>query len=144
MNVIEKIREKAYSQQEVEEIGKQETRKAINKHDGSLMKLAKRHVEEQIWVKVDDGLAIVNNEMLFLNEKGLLEYLASLEHLQWSHITRHFFEFINPSNRKRWKRQMHAPYNKLTEKEKESDREWAKWMENKVHSMRNQITNNLS
>ena len=64
--------------------------------------------------------------------KLLLEPLAELEHLQWSHWTRYFLEFDNPSNRKGWKRQAHLPYNKLTEKEKESDREWARQVLQKI------------
>ena len=56
----------------------------------------------------------------------LLDKVAELEHLQWSHWTRHFLEFQNESNRKHWERQAHLPYSKLTEKEKEADRKWAR------------------
>lgn len=61
-----------------------------------------------------------------VTEEEVLEKLAELEHRQWSHWTRHFMEFDNESNRKHWERQAHLPYDKLTEKEKELDREWAR------------------
>jgi len=64
--------------------------------------------------------------LLDLFNKELLEIVSELEHLQWSHWTRHFLEFDNPDNRKYWKELAHRPYFKLTEKQKESDREWAR------------------
>lgn len=58
--------------------------------------------------------------------KILLEYLAKLEHQQWSHWTEYMFKNLTDKNINRWNHQIKTPYNKLTEKEKESDREWAK------------------
>jgi len=73
------------------------------------------------------------------NDSELLEKLAKLEHEQWIH-------WMNYQNKKvghitdmtidewykqqetwqRWKRLAKTPFNKLTEKEKKSDREWAR------------------
>jgi len=78
-------------------------------------------------------------------EQDLIEKLAALEHEQWSHWMKYFFNRMNIMYRKfgydtngeyvfelnstdvdRWKNQMNTPYSELTEKEKESDREWAR------------------
>ncbi len=56
----------------------------------------------------------------------LLEVLAALEHEQWAHWTRYMMAHDTPENRVRWERQCDTPYAELTEKEKESDREWAR------------------
>ena len=55
-----------------------------------------------------------------------LEKLAELEHIQWSAWTKYMLDNLTDENIKRWKRQIETPYAKLTEKEKESDREWAR------------------
>lgn len=72
-------------------------------------------------------------------ESELLEKLAALEHEQWAHWMKYFFEKcftiqmklgvavkIEQKDFDRWSRQMKTPYNLLSEKEKNSDREWAK------------------
>ena len=59
-------------------------------------------------------------------EAALIEKLADLEHKQWGHWARHFLEFYNRSNRRRWERQSHTAYKNLSETEKESDRMWAR------------------
>ena len=56
----------------------------------------------------------------------LIEKLADIEHKQWGEWTRHFLEFYNRSNRRRWERQSHTAYKNLSEEEKESDRGWAR------------------
>ena len=56
----------------------------------------------------------------------LIEKLADLEHKQWGHWTRYFLESYNEDNRKRWNRQANTAYKSLSEKEKESDRVWAR------------------
>ncbi len=55
----------------------------------------------------------------------LRERLAALEHEQWAHWTRHLLANLTPENVARWRRQCDTPYDRLTEAEKESDREWA-------------------
>lgn len=53
------------------------------------------------------------------------EQLAELEHDQWAHWTRYMLDNLTPQNIERWRRQCDTPYSELTEKEKDSDREWA-------------------
>jgi len=62
----------------------------------------------------------------------LLEKLAALEHEQWAHWTKYMLNRLgyhannsNP-NIRRWFNQIQTPYDELSEKEKESDREWAR------------------
>lgn len=56
----------------------------------------------------------------------LLERLAALEHDQWAHWTRYLLANLTPENVERWRRQIETPYAELSEKEKGSDREWAR------------------
>jgi len=55
----------------------------------------------------------------------LREQLADLEHEQWAHWTRYMLDNLTPENIARWRRQCDTPYADLSEKEKDSDREWA-------------------
>lgn len=54
-----------------------------------------------------------------------VEKLAELEHIQWSHWTKYMLDNMTPENIARWRRQIETPYSELSEKEKDSDREWA-------------------
>jgi hypothetical protein len=63
----------------------------------------------------------------------LLEKLAALEHMQWSCWAKSRLEKVTTQSAEetekdmlRWKRQIDTPYEQLSEKEKESDREWAR------------------
>jgi len=56
----------------------------------------------------------------------LLEELAELEHKQWAHWTRYMLKNLTHENVSRWRKQIGIPYSELSEKEKESDREWAR------------------
>jgi hypothetical protein len=60
-----------------------------------------------------------------LNEK-LIEKLAALEHDQWAHWTKYMLANLTDENIARWKEQIATPYSELSEKEKDSDREWAR------------------
>lgn len=53
------------------------------------------------------------------------EALAALEHDQWAHWTKYMLDNMTKENIARWKKQIDTSYEKLTEKEKDSDREWA-------------------
>jgi len=55
----------------------------------------------------------------------LVEKLAELEHEQWSHWI-NYEKHTQFKNLENWFRQAFTPYQKLTEKEKESDRQWAR------------------
>lgn len=59
-------------------------------------------------------------------ENELLEKLSDLEHKQWSHWTSYMLDNLTDDNIQRWKEQIKTSYNRLSEKEKESDREWAR------------------
>jgi ADP-ribose pyrophosphatase len=59
-------------------------------------------------------------------EPSLLERLAALEHDQWIAWTRHLLSNQTPENLERWKRQLAATYEQLSESEKEADRIWAR------------------
>jgi len=60
------------------------------------------------------------------SENILLEKLADLEHYQFCRWTAYFLDNLTEKNKKRWKLQSLTPYKDLTEKEKESDRVWAR------------------
>lgn len=72
-----------------------------------------------------------------LNLLKLREKLAALEHEQWAHWTDYLFKrlSLSPNSLKvdektkkdfeRWVKQIITPYENLTEKEKDADREWA-------------------
>ena len=68
----------------------------------------------------------------------LLEKLAALEHEQWSHWTKYFLSkkktLFDDLDCERWSVQANTPYEKLTEKEKESDRKWARIILEKILS----------
>jgi hypothetical protein len=55
-----------------------------------------------------------------------VERLAAIEHTQWAHWTEHMLENLTPENIERWRRQISTPYSNLSEREKESDRKWAR------------------
>ena len=56
---------------------------------------------------------------------SLREELAALEHEQWAHWTAHLLDHFTPENVARWRRQVDTPYERLSDEEKEKDREWA-------------------
>lgn len=56
----------------------------------------------------------------------LLEKLAELEHKQWAYWTKYFLSNLSEENILKWKKQIETKYEDLSEKEKDSDRKWAK------------------
>lgn len=65
---------------------------------------------------------------LFENEieEEIIEQLADLEHKQWAHWTEYMLDNLTTENIARWRQQIETPYDELSEKEKDSDRKWAK------------------
>ena len=61
-----------------------------------------------------------------MNKKELIEKLADLEHEQWCHWTKFFLQWQTPERRIKWDIQCKTKYKDLSEKEKESDRVWAR------------------
>jgi len=57
--------------------------------------------------------------------KDLIEKLAALEYDQWAHWTKYMLVNLTDENIARWKEQIDTPYSKLSEKDKDKDREWA-------------------
>jgi len=55
----------------------------------------------------------------------IIEELADIEHRQWAHWTKYMLDNLTDENIERWRRQIDTPYAELTDKEKDSDREWA-------------------
>jgi len=65
--------------------------------------------------------------MVFEKTKKLrIEMLADLEHQQWKHWTEYMLNNLSDENIERWKIQCQTDYKDLSEKEKESDRVWAR------------------
>jgi len=58
--------------------------------------------------------------------RGIIEGLADIEHTQWAHWTMYMLDNLTKDNIKKWKRQTKEPYYFLNEREKESDRVWAR------------------
>ena len=87
------------------------------------------------WTEYGDAIVEFNDEIVTILRKDLTEIegepmnlyneLADLEHQQWAHWTKYMLEHLTPENIKRWKKQTEMPYAELSEKEKDSDREWA-------------------
>lgn len=82
-------------------------------------------------------------------ELNLLEILSSLEHNQWASWMKYMFKQAIPNldgsitfsvdQVNRWNRQILTPYSFLDEKEKKTDREWAKKVLSIVEPFLNQI-----
>lgn len=79
--------------------------------------------------------------MIDLADKELLEMLADLEHRQWAHWIQHqhslrqgTVNYVYAQKWKDWLRKTRTPYQQLSEKEKESDRNWARKVLNVLSS----------
>lgn len=95
----------------------------------------------------------LNQQLEDKKKEELRERLAELEHKQWSHWTKYMLDELyglfdlDTLNRnckpvqslRRWQKQMKTEYKDLTEKEKDSDREWAdKVLEKAIAEMKKQ------
>ncbi len=87
--------------------------------DGSIL------LDHNKMLKAIQERIIIENEHPAEPSDELREQLAELEHVQWATWTKYFIENLTPINIERWQRQIETPYKELTEKEKDSDREWA-------------------
>ena len=65
-------------------------------------------------------------KIIFSEKKKILEELSDLEHKQWSHWTKYMLDNLTDENIDTWKKQIKTDYEDLSEKEKDSDREWAR------------------
>jgi len=61
-----------------------------------------------------------------MNKETLLEKLSRLEHEQWAHWTEYMLNNLNRENISQWRRQIITKYDNLSDREKESDRSWAR------------------
>jgi len=65
-------------------------------------------------------------KIIISEKKKILEELSDLEHKQWSHWTKYMLNNLTDENIDTWKKQIKTDYEDLSEKEKDSDREWAR------------------
>ena len=87
-------------------------------------------------------MTFADNAMMRHNcrrKEDLVDTIADFMHMQWSHWQKHvhsqmikenvgekwYYMTLSEEQHKYWERQMNTPYSELTEKEKDSDREWA-------------------
>ena len=65
----------------------------------------------------------------------LLDKLAELEHKQWSHWINYQLseQLESRDDWQKWIKQAQTPYGELSEKEKKSDREWARKVLDLIH-----------
>lgn len=75
---------------------------------------------------IEKRLDVIENQTNYPeNINKVREKLADLEHEQWSHWTKYMLDNLTFENAVKWNKQINTPYSKLSEKEKDSDREWA-------------------
>lgn len=96
-----------------------------DKHEKEIA-LLKVRFEKLLPVQSEDTKDKPKSVDSFINLIKLREELSKLEHEQWTHWTKYFLENLeNYDNVVRWEKQSKMPYEKLSEKEKDSDRIWA-------------------
>lgn len=81
----------------------------------------------KLWVDQHNVLAVLSPFLKQLQDPEFLERLAEIEHEQWAYWTAYFLNnYDNIDNRNRWRKQIGTLYSELSDKEKESDRKWAR------------------
>jgi len=76
------------------------------------------------YIAPDNQIEIIKN---YLNENiEIIENLSELNHKQWIQWTDYMLNNITPKNITKWKLMLKIPYSRLDERDKESDKEWAK------------------
>ncbi len=104
-----------------------ELSQAVREYDGS-MPLAE-YIEKRLSISIE----YINFEGKTMTEQELIEQLAEKEHASWSHWMDYLFskctntvkgDTVIPVDLSlRWRRQASTPYEQLTEREKQSDRD---------------------
>jgi hypothetical protein len=71
---------------------------------------------------------IISESKKEMDKKDLIEELADLEHRQWWDWAEDILESenITEGREKRWRKNSFKPYEKLSEEQKDMDREWAR------------------
>ena len=69
---------------------------------------------------------VANEVAQEIKSDAALERLAALEHEQWAHWREYMLSNLTTDNIELWKAKIKTPYSELTEKEKDSDRVWAR------------------
>jgi transcriptional regulator with XRE-family HTH domain len=97
------------------------THQAIKKYEDEDM-----YPNAQVLVLLARVLGVSVETLMSDSDDVLLETLATLEHEQWAHWTRHMLYNLTPENIARWRQQIDTPYAHLSDQEKESARQWAR------------------
>jgi hypothetical protein len=72
----------------------------------------------------DNQIEIIRN---YLTENpDIFNVLSELNHKQWVQWTDYMLSNLTPKNITKWKLMIKLPYNRLDERDKESDKEWAR------------------
>jgi len=76
------------------------------------------------YIAPDNQIEIVRNYLE--GNAEILESLSELNHNQWVQWVDYMLSNLIAKNITKWKLMMKVPYSRLDERDKESDREWAK------------------
>ena len=136
-DVKERVKKSKFSEKDVVHLSKviyseieKRKREGKMKHEWNVENM-KKHSKDLFDIiskgqSLQTSLVTKEKEEANSNVPMRIEKLAELEHKQWSHWTKYMLNNLTEENIKRWKGQIKMPYSKLSEKEKESDREWAR------------------
>jgi len=75
------------------------------------------------YIAPDDQVGIIKNYIK--DNPDIFESLSELNHKQWVQWTEYMLSNLTPKNITKWKLMMKIPYNRLDERDKQSDKEWA-------------------
>ena len=83
--------------------------------------ICKKHKNSNIYDILRTARLILRSD-----NTSMLEQLAELEHKQWAYWTQYMLLHLSEANKLKWFNQIHIGYKDLTDKQKESDRTWAR------------------